>query len=222
MLEIQGISKDYKDGKNINHVLIDINLTINDGDYVTIMGESGCGKSTLLNVMSLLLKPTSGEVRIDKQSVNFFKEKNLVDLRGRYMGLVFQNPNLISCMSPIENLLLAMSTRINRSNKVKSAKELLDMVGLSNKYNAKINSLSGGEAQRVSLVRALVNNPKILLCDEPTGALDHANSQNVISILENINKERDCSLVIVTHDINNWNRGKRKMRLEGGTIHEVV
>lgn len=139
------------------------------------------------------------------------------------MGLVFQNPNLISCMNPVENLKLAMLyNKKKEKEKDKLAKELLDKVGLSDKYYAKIKSLSGGEAQRVSLVRALVNNPNILFCDEPTGALDHDNSENVINILENICKEKNCSLVIVTHDANIWKRGTRKMKLEGGQIYEVV
>jgi ABC-type lipoprotein export system ATPase subunit len=221
MLEANEITMDFSDGKNISHVLSHLTITIDDGDYITIMGESGCGKSTLLNILSLLLKPTSGQIKVDKEIVNFSKEKNLVNLRGKQMGLVFQNPNLISCMNPIENLQLAMLYN-KRKDKTKIAKELLDKVGLSDKYYAKIKSLSGGEAQRVSLVRALVNDPKILLCDEPTGALDHANSQNVIDILENICKERKCSLVIVTHNANIWNRGTRKIKLEGGQIYEVV
>lgn len=223
MLEAKNISMDFKDGKNIRHILTNLSITIKNGDYITIMGESGSGKSTLLNILSLLLKPTSGQIKINGEPVNFSKEKNLVNLRGKQMGLVFQNPNLISCMNPVENLKLAMLyNKKKEKEKDKLAKELLDKVGLSDKYYAKIKSLSGGEAQRVSLVRALVNNPNILFCDEPTGALDHDNSENVINILENICKEKNCSLVIVTHDANIWKRGTRKMKLEGGQIYEVV
>lgn len=220
MIELINVSKTIKDGSENREILGNLNLVINKGDYITIKGESGSGKSTLLNIMSLLLKPTTGVVKINGEEANFNKEEALCKLRGDNMGLVFQNPNLISCLNAIDNILLASNSKKSRDLKDR-AKNLLEIVGMKDKSHAKVRTLSGGEAQRISIVRAMINSPDILLCDEPTGALDNDNSLKVISLIEDLYKKNNCSLVIVTHDDKIWKRGKRKIILERGMINEI-
>jgi ABC-type lipoprotein export system ATPase subunit len=220
MIELINISKTIKDGSANRDILGNVNLIINDGDYITIKGESGSGKSTLLNIMSLLLKPTTGTVKINGHEAYFGKEEQLSQLRGENMGLVFQNPNLISCLNAMDNIILASRSKHPHDSKER-AKELLESVGMKDKMRSSIKSLSGGEAQRIAIVRAMINSPNILLCDEPTGALDKENTDKVISLIENVYEKNGCSLVIVTHDEKIWQRGKRRIILERGLINEI-
>ncbi|WBW99039.1 ABC transporter ATP-binding protein [Oceanirhabdus sp. W0125-5] len=222
MIKITNVSKEFSSGENKQVVLKNINFSIERGEFITIMGPSGGGKSTLLYTIALLSDPSTGEVYYNGKKVNYKKEKQLERYRRENVGLIFQNSNLISCLSPLENLIIAMNSKESYREKKKKAEELLDKVGLLNKKNSKISSLSGGEAQRVSVIRALVNKPKIILCDEPTGALDSSNSKNVIDLLLQIRKETNCSLVIVTHDEKMGKLGERQIYLKDGEIHEMV
>jgi ABC-type lipoprotein export system ATPase subunit len=221
MIKLIGVQKIFQDGSSQNHILHNINLHIAKDDFITIMGPSGCGKSTLLNILSLLARPTKGEVVFDGKSINYHKEKELENLRKNNIGLVFQSANLINCLSPLENLMLAMHSKDRYSARKKKALELLDQVGLADKSNSSTKSLSGGEAQRVSIVRALVNEPMLLLCDEPTGALDADNAAHVIELLIQLQKEKHCGLVMVTHDESIGKLGDRQIRLKGGRIDEM-
>ncbi|SFB40464.1 ABC transporter ATP-binding protein [Clostridium frigidicarnis] len=222
MITIKNITKDFYSGDLRQNVLKDVNLEIDHGDFLTIMGPSGGGKSTVLHIMGLLIEPTSGEVYYNNNKINFKNERSLDNYRRDNIGLIFQNSNLISCLSPLENLIIAMNSKESYNSKKKKCKELLDKVGLSKKYNSKVSSLSGGEAQRVAVVRALVNEPKVILCDEPTGALDSVNGKNVIELLLNIRKERNCTLIIVTHDEKIGELGERKIYLKDGELHEMA
>lgn len=217
MLQLKSIQKSYAN----ENILNDINLTINDGDFATIMGPSGGGKSTLLSILSLLENPTAGKVYLDNKEINFKNEKKLETLRRENIGLIFQNSNLISSLTPLENLLLAINSNESMRKKVLKCQNLLKAVNLLDKKNAKISSLSGGEAQRVSIVRAVVNNPKIILCDEPTGALDSKNRDKVIKLLLETQKMLSCSLVIVTHDKTLGVLGHRQFFLEDGVLNEL-
>jgi ABC-type lipoprotein export system ATPase subunit len=221
MIMIKDLHKTFVDGEGENRILQGINLTIHDHEFTTIMGPSGCGKSTLLNIAALLTEPTSGSVYFDDELVNFKKEKSLEQLRRNKIGLIFQNANLINCLTVLENVILPMNSDVSYKVKKSTALELLDMVGISDKSKKNVKSLSGGEAQRVAIVRALVNHPKILLCDEPTGALDRDNSNKVMEILLETRKRTKCALVIVTHDKEIGNLGERKIVLHGGEILEV-
>ncbi|SHI60182.1 putative ABC transport system ATP-binding protein [Clostridium cavendishii DSM 21758] len=221
MFSIRNLSKEFKQGNQIQKVLKGIDLEVNKGDLITIMGPSGGGKSTLLYSLALLSEPTSGEIFFQNKKVDFQNEKTLEGLRRNNIGLIFQNPNLISSLTPVENLVIVMNSKEGHKEKVRKAEELLKMVGLSDKKKASISSLSGGEAQRVAIVRALVNKPSILLCDEPTGALDSENGSNVINILLNIREETQCALVIVTHDENIGRLGERRLYLRDGVIDEI-
>lgn len=222
MITIRNLTKDFYSGDLRQNVLKDVNLEIDHGDFLTIMGPSGGGKSTVLHIMGLLIDPTSGEVYYNNNKINFKNERSLDNYRRDNIGLIFQNSNLISCLSPLENLIIAMNSKESYNSKKKKCKELLDRVGLSKKYNSKVGSLSGGEAQRVAVVRALVNEPKVILCDEPTGALDSVNGKNVIELLLNIRKERNCTLIIVTHDEKIGELGERKIYLKDGKLHEMA
>jgi len=221
MIRIKNLIKEFYSGDESQCVLKGINFDIENNDFITIMGPSGGGKSTLLQVLGLLTEPTKGEVYYNNNKVDFKTEKALNKFRLDNIGFIFQNANLISSLTPLENLIVAMNSRESYREKSKRAKELLDKVGLSKKYNINISALSGGEAQRVAVVRAFVNNPNVLLCDEPTGALDSNNSRKVIDLLLSIKKERDCTLIIVTHDKEIGELGHRRVYLEDGEIYEV-
>lgn len=220
MIKINNLSKEFKGKSFTQKVLKNINLEIKDGEFVTIMGPSGGGKSTLLNIIGMLEEPTNGEVFIDEKKVNYKSQNVLDNLRRENIGLIFQNPNLISSLNPLENLLIAMQNNDSAKDKINKAKELLKSVGLNGKEKSKITNLSGGEKQRVSIVRALVNNPKILLCDEPTGALDSKNGQNVIDILLKFKKATNATLILVTHDETIGSLGEKRLYLQDGGLHE--
>lgn len=221
MIKIKNLTKDFTREGISERVLKDVSLNIKDGQFVTIMGPSGGGKSTLLNIIAILMEPTSGSVTIDDEEINYKKENHNDDLRRNKIGLIFQNANLISCLSPMENLMVAMDNDKSYKEKKEEAKRLLESVGLKNKIKADVSSLSGGEAQRVAIVRSLVNNPSILLCDEPTGALDSNNGKRVMELLLNIKKKNNATLIIVTHDKRIADMGERRLFLEDGEIREL-
>lgn len=221
MIKIKNLTKDFTREGISERVLKDVSLNIKDGQFVTIMGPSGGGKSTLLNIIAMLMEPTSGSVTIDDEEINYKKENHNDDLRRNKIGLIFQNANLISCLSPMENLMVAMDNDKSYKEKKEEAKRLLESVGLKNKIKADVSSLSGGEAQRVAIVRSLVNKPSILLCDEPTGALDSNNGKKVMELLLNIKKQNNTTLIIVTHDKRIADMGERRLFLEDGEIHEL-
>ena len=222
MITIRNLCKEFKGVSGSFKVIKNINFHIGDDDFITIMGPSGGGKSTLLQIIGGLTAPTDGEINYNGDILDYKNDKVLNKYRRENIGFIFQNPNLISSLSPAENLIIAMNSNESYKEKEKRAKSLLESVGLAKRYNANVSSLSGGEAQRVAIVRALVNNPKIILCDEPTGALDSENSNNVLNILMNIKKEKKCALIIVTHDNNIAKLGERQIFLKDGEINEMV
>lgn len=221
MISIKNLSKEFYSEDERQKVLKNIDLHIGNDELITIMGVSGGGKSTLLQIIALLIRPTEGEIYYENYKVDFKNERYINSYRRKHIGLIFQNANLISCLSPLENLIIAMDTKRSYKEKVIKAKSLLDEVGLSKKYNCNVSSLSGGEAQRVAVVRALVNDPNLILCDEPTGALDSENSKRVIELLMKIKKERKCTIIIVTHDKEIGDLGERRIELREGKIYEM-
>lgn len=221
MIQLKNVTKEFKTNNVSQLVLKNINLEIKANEFITIMGPSGGGKSTLLQIISLLTAITSGEIYFNDMKINFNDEKKLNTIRREYIGLIFQNPNLISSLNVVENIIIAMNSTESYKTKLQRAKILLKRVGLETKYNSNISSLSGGEAQRVSIVRALVNNPKLLLCDEPTGSLDSVNSAKIMDLLLEMKKEFGCTLIIVTHDKEIGNLGMKKLFLKDGEIHEM-
>lgn len=219
MLELKNVSKQYLDGTRKQTIIQNINLEIGKNEFITIRGKSGGGKSTLLNIIGLLSDPTSGNVMYNGQSLDYTKPKEIEKLRREKIGFVFQTPNLISCLTPMDNILLP-SFDSDQKRVKEYAQNLLERVDLKDKMYAKTKALSGGEAQRVSIVRALINSPDILLCDEPTGALDVATGDRVMNLLCEIWEERECSMIIVTHDPNIAKLGHRQFVLERGNLIE--
>ena len=218
LISLKNISKSF----NGEEILKNISLEIKENDFITIMGPSGGGKSTLLQIIALLTEADSGEVYFKGCKVNFQKEKGVNLIRRENIAMIFQNSNLISSLTALENIIIAISSNESYMAKVKKSKELLDKVGLSKKYNSNVTSLSGGEGQRVAVARALVNNPSLILCDEPTGALDSVSSKNIIELLLSTQKNTKSTLIIVTHDTEIGRLGKKQILLRDGEIYEVV
>jgi len=184
-------------------VLRGLNLSVGKGEFVSIMGPSGSGKSTLMNLIGCIDTPTKGELNILGENMNNMNESSLSELRAERIGFVFQSFNLLSSLSALENVELVMRLRRkneSRSRRFKRAKELLRMVNLLERSNQPINKLSGGEKQRVAIVRALANDPEIILADEPTGNLDSRTTEEIVKLLHEINTTRGTTIIMVTHN----------------------
>ncbi len=214
MLELKNISKSYNMVDGSLTVLKDFNEVINEGELIALVGPSGAGKSTLMHIAGGLDKPTSGQVLFQGQSIYDFKEADLNNYRGNHVGFVFQSHYLLDDFTAKENIMLPfIILGGNKKDAEIKADELLNSVSLSDRANHYPSELSGGEQQRISVARALVNSPKILLADEPTGNLDRVNSDGVIDILSSLS-EKGVSVVIVTHDEAIASRCRRRIRLE--------
>ena len=202
VLELRGITKTYNQGlDNEVKVLKGVDLKIREGDFAAIMGPSGSGKTTMLDIIGCLLRPTSGKVFVEGVDTSSLSERRLAKIRGKSIGFVFQQYNLIASLTATENVELPLRILgAPKGEARKRAVELLTLVGLSHRANNKPSQLSGGEQQRVAIARALANKPGILLGDEPTGNLDTNTGQAILDILKNLNKEEGYTVVIVTHD----------------------
>ncbi len=221
MIEAVDLKKYYLMGNVVVKALNGVNLTIQDGEYVSIMGPSGSGKSTLLNLLGALDKPTSGTVLFDNIDLAKVDESVLHKLRRKKVGFVFQSFNLIATLSAVENVLIPLvPTNTPRDEAYRRAKELLQMVGLGDRIMHKPSQMSGGEQQRVAMARALINNPKLILADEPTGNVDSKTGKEIMKLLRDLNENRGTTLVIVTHDPEIGSSTKRTIRVKDGKIVE--
>ena len=202
------------------HALRGVNLTVEPGDFLAILGPSGSGKSTLLNMIGALDKPTEGKVFIEGVDVSQLSDNGLADLRRR-VGFVFQFFNLIPRLSACKNVELTMAvSNIDRRERRKRAEELLDTVGLKERKNHKPAELSGGERQRVAIARALANNPTFLLMDEPTGNIDSKTAAEIVELITKLNEEKGVTIIIVTHDHSIASQTKRMVHMVDGVIVE--
>lgn len=201
LIEMNGITKKYYIGKpNELEILHGINLKIYEGEFVAIVGESGSGKSTLMNIIGVLDKPTEGEYYLDGINVKNATEKEMNDIRNQKIGFVFQNFNLIGRTSALKNVELPMLyAGVSSKKRTERAMDLLEKVGMAERYNHKPNELSGGQKQRVAIARSLANNPSIILADEPTGALDSETSRIVMGIFQELNKKQKKTIILITH-----------------------
>ena len=199
-LELVGLTKQFRQGNKEVTALADVSLTIEQGEFVAVMGASGSGKSTLLHLAAGLTDATSGTVRVDGQDLSTLSDAQLTHFRRRNIGLVFQSLNLVPALTAEENVLLPLYAAADRSHRVKLAGELLDQLGLSDRRTHRPSALSGGEQQRVAIARALVTEPAIVLADEPTGSLDSTNGQLICQIIRRLNEEQQRTVVIVTHE----------------------
>jgi len=218
VIEIAGLFKDYDTPAGVFPVLKDVNLTIEEGDYVAIMGPSGSGKSTFMNILGCLDRPTKGEYKLDNQSVKSLNGNELAKLRNKTIGFVFQGFNLLSRSSLLDNvslpLVYASDTKTARDEK---SKKLLEKVGLGQYLHSKPNQISGGQQQRVAIARALVNQPRIILADEPTGNLDSKTSEEIMDLFNALNKE-GITIIIVTHENDIADHASRQIRFLDGRI----
>jgi putative ABC transport system ATP-binding protein len=222
LLEVVNLTKIYSEGTEAETFALNgVSFKVPDGDYVAIIGPSGSGKSTLMNQIGALDRPTSGEVILDGVNISGLSSAELAELRNRKIGFVFQSFNLINRISAVENVeipLLVTSTP--SSERRERALEMLQKMGLRDKANKKPNQLSGGEQQRVAVARALVNDPEIILGDEPTGNLDSNNTGHVMDILEQFHKESGKTLILITHNMEVANRANRIISIRDGKIEK--
>ena len=220
MLELKCLHKSYKMGSNYLHVLKGINFKVNEGELVAIMGSSGSGKSTLLNILGMLDSADKGSYFLDKIEIKNLDETKAAKYRNEFLGFVFQSFNLINYKNAVENVALPLYYRgISRKKRQTEALNFLQKVGLSNWSTHLPSELSGGQKQRVAIARALVSNPKVLLADEPTGALDSKTSNEVMSIIQKINNEGK-TILVVTHEEEIAKMCKRVVKLKDGLIIE--
>ena len=220
VIEIAGLYKDYDTPAGVFPVLKDVNLTIDAGDYVAIMGPSGSGKSTFMNILGCLDRPTKGEYKLDGQSVKSLNGNELAKLRNKTIGFVFQGFNLLSRSSLLDNVSLPLVyASDNKSLRDEKSKKLLEKVGLGQYLNSKPNQISGGQQQRVAIARALVNQPRIILADEPTGNLDSKTSEEIMDLFNALNKE-GITIIVVTHENDIADHASRQIRFLDGKIVE--
>ena len=218
MIEIKKLHKSYPIGKDSLHVLKGIDLHIKEGEFVSIMGSSGSGKSTLLNIVGLLDEHDEGEYFLNGKLIKNLNEKKAAILRNKFLGFVFQSFNLISYKTALENVALPLYYKgVKRKERLKIALEYLDKVGIKDWANHLPNELSGGQKQRVAIARALVTKPKVVLADEPTGALDSTTTDNVMDLLRDINNE-GMTVFVITHEEEVAEQTKRVVRLKDGVI----
>lgn len=217
VLKLNAVTKDYKLGKTIVRALRGLDLEINKGEIIAIMGPSGSGKSTLMHILGCLDIPTSGEASIEESQVSALTERQLVEMRGRKIGFVFQTFNLMQTLSAQRNVELPMIfQKVKRKERARRAIDLLTKVGLKERVHHRPNELSGGERQRVAIARALANNPEILLADEPTGNLDSESGATILELLQRLCTEDGKTVVIVTHDPDAAAIASRIIRLRDG------
>ncbi|BDU50584.1 ABC transporter ATP-binding protein [Haliovirga abyssi] len=223
ILKLENIKKEYKDKKFTVGVLHDLNLTVEEGDFISIMGKSGSGKSTLLNIIGILDVPTEGNVYYRKEIINNFTEKNRDEIRNKMLGFIFQFHYLLPEFTALENVMLpALINKKKSKEEVEAeAKKLLIDVDMGHRLNHKSSELSGGEKQRVAIARSLINEPALILADEPTGNLDDETSEHIYQLLKKINIEKKQTIVVVTHsrelgDITNKKYILKKGKLQLG------
>jgi putative ABC transport system ATP-binding protein len=220
MIELKAISRFFQVGEQTVHALDDVDLTIDNGEYVAVMGPSGSGKSTLLNILGLLDKPTAGAYILDGRNTTELDENGQARVRGERVGFIFQTFHLVSRLTALENVELPMVLASRPSGERRArAREVLTDVGLADRMDHRPEQLSGGQRQRVAIARAMVMKPTLLLADEPTGNLDTTSGKGVLEALERLNAE-GLTLVVVTHDPQVGARARRRITMRDGKVIE--
>ena len=219
LIEIRGLTKVYERGKQRIEVLHGIDLDIPDGDFVALMGPSGSGKTTLLNLIGGLDTLTDGSLRIDSQRIDVLTGAALAAWRADTVGFIFQSYNLMPVLNAQRNVELPLLLAdMNTAERARRARVALELVGLSDRAAHKPNELSGGQQQRVAIARALVSDPRILICDEPTGDLDRKTADEILRLLQSLNRDHGKTIVMVTHDPKAADYARRTVHLDKGTL----
>jgi putative ABC transport system ATP-binding protein len=219
IVEIRGVSKNYKRGGETVHVLENLDLDIQRGDFIALMGPSGSGKTTLLNLIGGLDRPTSGSVTIDGRAINQLGEGALAKWRADNVGFIFQMYNLLPVLTAERNVELPLLlTKLKKSERSKRVATALELVGLANRAKHRPRELSGGQEQRVGIARAIVTDPALLLCDEPTGDLDRKAGDEILDLLQALNTQLGKTILMVTHDPHAAARAKHTLHLEKGRL----
>ncbi|NMA65718.1 MAG: ABC transporter ATP-binding protein [Clostridiaceae bacterium] len=222
ILSMQNIVKAYQMGDEEHVVLNNVNLNVNEGEFLSVLGPSGSGKSTLMNIIGCLDIATSGTYILGGRNISQQSQKQLARIRNKEIGFIFQSFQLLPRLSAVENVELPLIyARVSPSKRRKRAEELLEKVGLEDKLYHRPNQLSGGQQQRVAIARALANHPTLLLADEPTGALDQKTGKQVMKLFEELNNEGH-TIIMITHDVNIAKYGRRIVKILDGVLSEGV
>ena len=224
VIELKNVNKIYKTKAEEIHILKNVNLSFSKGNFVSIQGKSGSGKTTLLNILGLLDVPTNGDMLIDDKLINYKDEKIKNRIRNEKMGFVFQFHYLLNEFTALENVMMPalINKKFNKKEVREKAMELLELVGLSERVKHKPLELSGGEKQRVAIARSMINDPEIILADEPTGNLDTETSLVINNLFKKINEEKKQSIIIVTHSLELANLAEYKYKIEKGEFNKVL
>ena len=221
LLSSQNISKFYQEGNQQTEVLKQVSFSMQPGELVAIVGSSGSGKSTLLHTLGGLDQPSSGEVFINGQSLQKMTPNALAKLRNQYLGFVYQFHNLMADLTELENFMMPMLIgRQNKGEAQSRAEQMLSAVGLQHRISHRPSALSGGERQRVAIARALVNNPALVLADEPTGNLDHKTTESIFELIQQLNQEKQIAFLLVTHDLSLAEKLNRRLIMQDGVLRE--
>ncbi len=220
MLKVDNLSKTFKSGDAVVTAIKDVEMSITQGQFVSIIGKSGSGKSTLLSLLGALDKPTSGTILVDEQDITRLRDHALTSYRAHSIGFVFQSYNLVPNLTALENVMLPMEfAGVAKSGRRVRAAELLDQVGLTgDKQQRKPGRLSGGEQQRVAIARALANRPKLILADEPTGNLDSQTGKMIFDLLHGLTRSENTTIIVVTHDLSIAGKTDKAFRLRDGRL----
>ena len=218
---LRGVAKQYKRGNEVVPVLEKLDLELPRGDFVALMGPSGSGKTTLLNLLGGLDRPSTGSVEVDGKAIDRLSDAELATWRGTHVGFVFQMYNLLPVLTAERNVELPLLlTKLGKADRLKRVHTALSLVGLADRMKHKPRELSGGQEQRVGIARAIVTDPTLLLCDEPTGDLDRKSGDEILDLLQALNQQHGKTIVMVTHDPHAADRAKRTLHLEKGLLME--
>ena len=223
ILQMRDICKDYPMGKTVTRVLKNVNLDVSEGDYLAIMGPSGSGKTTLMNLIGCLDVPTSGSYLLGDREITKCSGKELADVRNKEIGFVFQSFHLLPKLTALDNVALPLLYGgVKKEERRERARAALETVGLSDRVDHRPDQLSGGQCQRVAIARAIVGKPRLLLADEPTGALDYNTSKEILKLIETVNQKYSTTIIMVTHNEAIKDMADKVVKLRDGMIRRVI